>query len=56
MTGTKPPLRVRPEPETRSEIEAEIAFLEEQLNGRLDEAIEHRIGELRKKLKKGGAN
>jgi hypothetical protein len=50
VTGTKPPLRVRPEPTTRVEIEAEIEFLEEQLNGRLDEAIEHRISVLREKL------
>jgi hypothetical protein len=40
------PLRARPEPTTRAEIEAEIEFLEDRLNGRLDEAIEHRIAEL----------
>jgi hypothetical protein len=50
VTGTKPPLRVRPEPITRAEIQAEIEFLEEQLNGRLDEAIEHRIAELQGRL------
>ena len=43
-------IRVRPEPQTSGEIRAEIAFLEEQLNGRLDEAIEHRIAVLREKL------
>jgi tRNA U34 5-carboxymethylaminomethyl modifying GTPase MnmE/TrmE len=44
------PLRARPEPITRAEIEAEIDFLEDRLNGQLDEAIEHRIKELRERL------
>lgn len=40
------PLRARPEPTTRAEIEAEIEFLEDRLDGQLDEAIKHRIAEL----------
>jgi hypothetical protein len=46
----RPPLRVRKEPVTRKEILEEIAFLEEKLNGDLDEAIEDRIKILKARL------
>jgi len=42
---------VRPEPKTPAEIKAEIAFLKKKLNGKLDNAIQNRIEQLRKRLK-----
>ena len=47
---TNPLLKIRPEPQTPDEIRAEIAFLEDQLNGNMDAAIQDRIDILRKKL------
>jgi hypothetical protein len=44
------PIKFRPEPKTDDEIRAEIAFLEDQLNGHLDPAIQDRINILKRRL------
>jgi hypothetical protein len=45
-----PRLKMRPEPRTPAEIREEIEFLESQLNGQLDGAIQDRIERLKERL------